>query len=172
MLSHKFYHTYDMVDEFPMGNHSLTDIINLKQLRKLLYPFQGARSCDSFLQHVTHKAQTAHLLVKIIHWLMHGDLKMLVGFLKLLALPSICLATTCDTELQARMSRRGIFLLFMPHKYQVSLKSVTLDNLCISGLLFPIYFWHYMLQSIHEFYNTVMGITNLKHDSIYSRGEP
>ncbi len=25
-----------MVDEFPMGNHSLTDIINLKQLHNLL----------------------------------------------------------------------------------------------------------------------------------------
>ena len=60
-----------------------------------MYPFQGAGSCDSFLQHVTHKTQAAHLLVRIIHWLMHGDLKMLVGILELLALPSICLATTC-----------------------------------------------------------------------------
>ncbi len=60
-----------------------------------MYPFQGAGSRDSFLQHVTHKIQAADLLVKIFHWLMHGDLKMLVGILKLLALPSICLETTC-----------------------------------------------------------------------------
>ena len=66
-----------------------------KEVLNLVYPFQGAGSCDSFLQHVTHKTQAAHLLVKIIHWLMHGDLEMLVGILKLLALPSICSATTC-----------------------------------------------------------------------------
>ncbi len=68
------------------------------ELSMLVYLFQGAGSCDSFLQHVTHKTQAAHLLVKIIHWLMHGDLEMLVGILKLLALPSICLATTCDVS--------------------------------------------------------------------------
>ena len=28
--------TYDMEDEYPLGNHSLTDIINLKRLSRLL----------------------------------------------------------------------------------------------------------------------------------------
>ncbi len=69
-----------------------------KEVLNLVYPFQGADSCDVFLQHVTHKTQAAHLLVKVIHWLMHGDLEMLVGFLKLMSLPSICLTTTCVLE--------------------------------------------------------------------------
>ena len=50
-----------------------------------------------FLQHVTHKTQAAHLLVKISYCVMHGNLEMLVGVLKLLALPFICLASICDT---------------------------------------------------------------------------
>ncbi len=66
-----------------------------------MYPFQGAGSCDIFLQHVTHKIHHAHLLVKISHWLMHGDLEMPVGFLKLLALPIICLTITCDSHLDS-----------------------------------------------------------------------
>ncbi len=32
-------HTYDMVDEFPIGNQSLTNIINLKQLHRLFFTF-------------------------------------------------------------------------------------------------------------------------------------
>ncbi len=36
------YHMYDMVDEFPMGNYSLTDIINLKQLIRLFFSLLGA----------------------------------------------------------------------------------------------------------------------------------
>ena len=31
----KIDHTYDIVDDFPMENQSLTDIINLKQLHNL-----------------------------------------------------------------------------------------------------------------------------------------
>ncbi len=42
----------------------------------LVYVFQEAGSHDSFLQHVTHKIQAAHLLVKISHWLMNGNLEM------------------------------------------------------------------------------------------------
>ncbi len=52
----------------------------------LVYPFQGA---GSWL--VTHKIQAAPILVRVSHWLMHGELKMLMGILKLKALPSICL---------------------------------------------------------------------------------
>ncbi len=56
----------------------------------LVYPFQGAGTCDSFLHNVPDC-----VLVKISHWLMHGDLEMLMGILKLKAFPSICLAFTC-----------------------------------------------------------------------------
>ena len=37
-------HTYDMVDEFPMGIHSLMDIVNLKQFHNLFYPVIVHRS--------------------------------------------------------------------------------------------------------------------------------
>ncbi len=50
---------------------------------ELSTPVSRSRSCDSFLQ------------VKISHWLMHGDLEMLMDILKLKALPSTCLAFTC-----------------------------------------------------------------------------
>ncbi len=39
-------HTYDMVDEFQMGNHSLRDIINLKQFHNLFLTFQSHRVSD------------------------------------------------------------------------------------------------------------------------------
>ncbi len=35
ILEMKLDFTYDMVDEYPMGNYSLMDIVNLKQLHNL-----------------------------------------------------------------------------------------------------------------------------------------
>ncbi len=57
---------YDMIDEFQMGNHSLTDIINLKQFHNLLSPVLLGPQHWFTYQNLQHFARDLNFRVKVI----------------------------------------------------------------------------------------------------------
>ncbi len=63
----------------------------------LVYPFQEAGSCDSITSTCYTQKSDSSTSSQSTHWLMHGDLEMPMGFLKLQAFPFICLAFICET---------------------------------------------------------------------------
>ncbi len=76
-----FDHTYDMVDVFPMGNQSLTDIVNLKQLEKVFLIIKATSTPFTVIFIYVQQSGNPFTCMEVSVMYIHGEWKKLRNIL-------------------------------------------------------------------------------------------